>query len=77
MRVNMLFNDDLLKRLDEEAKKYSITRTAFVNMALTAYLNQQELMKKTPEMLETLSQIMSQAMELKKSLPVESNSVKR
>lgn len=69
MRVNMLINDELLKRIDEEAKKYNVNRTAFVTMAVTTYLNQQDMMKKMPETLSAISSILARAEELKKGLP--------
>lgn len=69
MRVCMIINDELLKRIDEEAKKYNVNRTAFVTMAVTSYLNQQEITKQMPEMFKSISATLDRLEALKKGLP--------
>lgn len=69
IRVSLQLNNDLTERVDVEAKKLGVSRTAYINMALNSYLAQQETMRNLPEMLGEMSGIMDKMNELKKALP--------
>lgn len=63
LRANMSFDENLLNRVDEEAKKMGLSRSAFVAVALNQYFVQLDNVKAVKDMksmmdkLEQLTQI--------------------
>ena len=51
-RANIQFSDKLLADIDELAESLSLSRSAFVNMAVSKYIQQEKLMSVLPEFIE-------------------------
>lgn len=59
-RVNMTFDETLLIRIDDEAKKMGLSRSAFVAVAVNQYLMQidnVQAVKDVKSMLDKLEQL--------------------
>lgn len=57
MRINMLIPDDLLKQIDEKAKKLHMSRTAFIISATMRQMQQDELLYNLPELMARLERL--------------------
>lgn len=57
MRVNVAIQDDLLARLDEAADALSISRSAFISIAISQKLQQDDLMANLPNLFSAMQQI--------------------
>lgn len=60
IRVNMTFDETLLNRIDDEAKKMGLSRSAFVAVAVNQYLMQidnVQAVKDVKSMLDKLEQL--------------------
>ena len=75
MRVNMLVADELVSKIDKEASKLCVTRTAYINMVLAQHFASKETVQNMPALLTDLKQILEKVDELKKALPDEAKAV--
>lgn len=50
MKVNITFNDELMKRVDEYAEQNYMTRSGLISFATTQFLNSVQLMSAVQEM---------------------------
>lgn len=55
-RINITLDEDLLSRIDDYADSNSLTRSGFIALACSQYL---DAMSKAPALKETLSQFFS------------------
>lgn len=56
-RVNLVMNPDIVKQIDIEADKLCISRSAYINMAVTTYLAQQQALKDLPVLVDALRKV--------------------
>lgn len=56
-RFNINLDEKLLKSVDEKAKSLSITRTAYISIALSEKLRNDVAFEKIPEMLVTIQEL--------------------
>lgn len=61
MRVNYVCPDELLQKVDAKCKELSITRTAYINMAVTQKLQQDEMLKNMPALIETFNRAIEES----------------
>ena len=54
IRVNLIMGADLVKKIDEESKKLCISRSAFMNMALSNYIQSQNALRELPNILSVM-----------------------
>lgn len=54
MRINITMDDDLIKKVDEVAKKMYVSRSAYIAFAVSQKMQQDSLMENMPEMLQTM-----------------------
>lgn len=66
MRVNYICPDDLLAKIDERAKQLSMTRTAYINMAVSRQLENEEMIKNLPAMLDTFNRAIEESQRINK-----------
>ena len=52
MRVNIAISEELLHRVDEAAKALSISRSAYISVALSTKIQQDSLMTDLPKLLK-------------------------
>lgn len=52
MRVNLVMNDDLVAKLDEAASLLNISRSAYICMAVSQKIQQDNAMAALPDMVE-------------------------
>lgn len=50
MKVNVTFNDDLMKRIDEYAERNYMSRSGLISFATTQFLNGQQLITAVQDM---------------------------
>lgn len=50
MKVNVTFNDDLMKRIDEYAERNYMSRSGLISFATTQFLNGQQLVSAVQDM---------------------------
>ena len=51
-RANIQFSDKLLADIDKMAENLNLSRSAFVNMAVSKYMQQEKIMNVLPEFVE-------------------------
>ena len=56
-RFNINLDEKLLKSVDEKAKSLSITRTAYISIALSEKLRNDVAFEKIPEMLVAIKEL--------------------
>lgn len=56
-RFNINLDEKLLKSVDEKAKSLSITRTAYISIALSEKLRNDVAFEKIPEMLVAIQEL--------------------
>lgn len=54
MRVNLIMPDELVASLDNAAKALNISRTAYICMAVSQKIQQDNMMAALPDMLELM-----------------------
>ena len=57
MKITINMPDDLLKDVDERAKSMYLSRSSFINMALSQRLQQDKVLDNVPEMLQALRDV--------------------
>ena len=77
MRVNMLVADELVTKIDKEASKLCVTRTAYINMVLAQHFASRETVQAMPELLTDLKAVLDKVESLKSALPVDSKLVEK
>lgn len=50
MKVNITFNDDLMKRIDEYADRNYMSRSGLISFAVTQFLNGQQMISAVQDM---------------------------
>lgn len=65
MRINLSIPDELLKRVDESAKKLNMNRSAFVSMSITRQLESEQIINNLPSMLETFNNAIEESKQLR------------
>lgn len=50
MKVNLTFNDDLMKRIDDYAERNYMTRSGLISFAITQFLNGQQMISAVQDM---------------------------
>ena len=50
MKVNITFNDDLMKRIDDYADRNYMTRSGLISFAVTQFLNGQQMISAVQDM---------------------------
>lgn len=50
IRLNMNLDDEIVSKVDEEAKRMGLNRTSAISMMIAQYLNQQEALKAVNKM---------------------------
>lgn len=63
MRVNINLDEELLKQVDEEAKKMFVSRSSYIAFAVAQKINNDKMMSNLPEIVKT----MKDAVELEKA----------
>lgn len=71
-RVNLVMNPDVVKQIDFEADKLCISRSAYINMAVTTYLQQQQVVRDMPNVIDALKSAQAKLDEFK-ALAADSN----
>ena len=66
MRVNYICPDDLLAKVDERAKQLSMTRTAYINMAVSRQLEYEDMIKNLPAMIDTFNNAIAESKRIHK-----------
>lgn len=62
MKLSISLEDDLVKRIDTCAKSMSISRSGFLAIAATQYLNQQQMMITLPDMVKIMQKVQDNGM---------------
>lgn len=57
MKITINMPDDLLKDVDERAKSMYLSRSSFINMALSQRLQQDKVLDNVPEILQALRDV--------------------
>lgn len=65
MRVSISLPDDMMKKIDSNAKKLSLSRSAYIAMVLTKAIQQDEVVAALPDMLAFVRQYQELGMSLK------------
>lgn len=55
MRVNVNINEDLLTKIDAAARKLHVSRSAYISLAVSDKLRQEEVLSSFPEMLKQVA----------------------
>lgn len=61
MRINYNCPDELLKKIDTRARELSMTRSAYMNMAIARQLESEEFIKNVPSMLDTFNRAIEES----------------
>lgn len=62
MRVNVAIPDDLLKKLDEAASSISISRSAYISIAVSQKIQQDSMMQDLPRLLRAYEETRMEAL---------------
>ena len=57
MKITINMPDDLLKDVDEKANSMYLSRSSFINMALSQKLQQDKVLDNLPEMLQAFKNV--------------------
>ena len=52
IRINIQITDSLLEKVDEYAENLNLSRSAFVSMAISKYIQQEQLLEMFPEFVK-------------------------
>lgn len=52
IRINIQITDSLLEKVDEYAENLNLSRSAYVSMALSKYMQQEQMLDILPEMMK-------------------------
>jgi len=66
MRINYNCPDDLLIKLDARAKELSMTRSAYMNYAISRQLETDAIMQQFPNMVETFNRAIEESKRVNK-----------
>lgn len=66
IRVNLYFPVALLEKVDKRAKELNMTRSAFMTMSVSRQLENDELIKNIPQMLETFNSAIAESKRVNK-----------
>jgi metal-responsive CopG/Arc/MetJ family transcriptional regulator len=66
MKLSISLDDNLVQRIDSFSKGNSISRSGFLAMAATQYLNQMQAISSMPEILQIIKTSASNGMTAKK-----------
>lgn len=65
-RVNLTLHDSIVKDIDKKAASLNLSRSAFISMCVTQYLNADKVLTEFPQMMQMLQKGMADLEELKK-----------
>lgn len=65
-RINMTLHDSIVKQIDKKANSLNLSRSAFISMCVTQYLNADKVLTEFPQMMQMLQKGMEDLEELKK-----------
>ena len=60
-RINFVCPDDLLAKIDARAKALSVSRSAYMNMAVARQIETEEMTKSIPQMLEIMDKAIAES----------------
>lgn len=60
MKVSLNIPDELLVRIDEQAKSLSLSRSAYVSMTVTKAIQTEKILNSLPKVMEMNEKILSQ-----------------
>ena len=52
IRINIQITDSLLEKVDEYSENLNLSRSSFISMALSKYMQQEQLLEILPEMMK-------------------------
>lgn len=52
IRINIQITDSLLEKLDECSENLNLSRSAYISMALSKYIQQEQMLDILPEMMK-------------------------
>lgn len=61
VRLNLNLSDDLAKSLEERCNELSITKTAYINMAIAKQLESEKLVKNVPELMTIMQKAIEES----------------
>lgn len=64
-RINLTLHDSIVKEIDKKATSLNLSRSAFISMCVTQYLNADKVLTEFPQMMALLEQGMKDIKELK------------
>lgn len=53
-RINLYFDDEILKKVDNEAKQMGVSRTAVISMVVAQYLQQKKTLDVASNMMDMI-----------------------
>lgn len=62
MKLSISLDDNLVQRIDSFAKGNSISRSGFLAMAATQYLNQMQVLSSMPEIVQIMKTVAANGM---------------
>lgn len=57
MKTQITFDDELAKKIDEKAKELFVSRSAWVNMACSEKIKNEEIIKMFPDLLKKMDDL--------------------
>ena len=64
MRVNINMSEELLNKIDEKAKEMYVSRSAYISMALTEKMKNDNALNSMPELYKLAQEILKKQNEL-------------